>query len=36
MRNSIEGVARFARWGITGLITLIVSLPVIASVSTSI
>jgi hypothetical protein len=36
MRNSIEGVAKFVRWGVTGLITLIVSLPVVASVSTSI
>jgi hypothetical protein len=34
MKNSFEGVAMFVRWGVTGLITLIVSLPVLASVST--
>lgn len=36
MRNSIESVSKFVRWGVTGLIILIASLPVIASVSTSI
>jgi hypothetical protein len=34
MRNVIESVSGFVRWGVTGLITLIASLPVLTSVST--
>jgi hypothetical protein len=36
MRNVIKSVSGIVRWGVTGLITLIASLPAIASFSTSI
>lgn len=34
MKNVIESVSSLVRWGVTGLITLIASLPALTSVST--
>lgn len=34
MRNVIESVSGLVRWAVTGLITLVASLPVLTSLST--
>ncbi len=35
MKNAYAGVAKFVRWVVTGVVSLIVAIPTVTSVSTS-